>query len=150
MAILHPHGIVGLNDLPEKLRALGEEGAGSEESQALGERGLQRQGLEVQTLENQRLESPASESQTAVKTLPISGLDLKEYLARLERDLIEKALDDSRGVVSRAADRLSIGRTTLVEKMRKYKLPRAGASSVFDDSELQENDAARDPSARLQ
>jgi sigma-54 specific flagellar transcriptional regulator A len=104
----------------------------------------------VQTLEDQGLESPALESQAAVKTLPISGLDLKEYLARLERDLIEKALDDSRGVVSRAADRLSIGRTTLVEKMRKYKLPRAGASSVFDDAELQENDAARDPSARLQ
>ena len=150
MAILHPHGIVGLNDLPEKLRALGEEGAGGEESQVLGERGLKEHGLEVQTLEDQGLESPALVSQAAVKTLPISGLDLKEYLARLERDLIEKALDDSRGVVSRAADRLSIGRTTLVEKMRKYKLPRAGASSVFDDAELQENDAARDPSARLQ
>jgi len=29
---------------------------------------------------------------------------------------------DSRGVVARAADRLNLGRTTLVEKMRKYNL----------------------------
>jgi hypothetical protein len=60
----------------------------------------------------------------------LAGLDLKEYLARLERDLIEKALDDSSGVVTRAADRLSIGRTTLVEKMRKYKLSRLQEDSL--------------------
>jgi hypothetical protein len=71
----------------------------------------------------------------------LAGLDLKEYLARLERDLIEKALDDSSGVVTRAADRLSIGRTTLVEKMRKYKLSRlqedtleAGSNNDLDNT----------------
>ena len=50
------------------------------------------------------------------------GVDLKEYLANLEKDLIGQALDDSGGVVARAADRLNIRRTTLVEKMRKYNL----------------------------
>jgi sigma-54 specific flagellar transcriptional regulator A len=56
--------------------------------------------------------------------LPMNGLDLKEYLANLERNLIEQALDDCSGVVARAADRLNIRRTTLVEKMRKYDMNR--------------------------
>ncbi|MEZ5596665.1 MAG: sigma-54 dependent transcriptional regulator [Pseudomonadales bacterium] len=56
--------------------------------------------------------------------LPVNGLDLKDYLARLERSLIEQALDDADAVVARAADRLHIRRTTLVEKMRKYGITR--------------------------
>ena len=56
--------------------------------------------------------------------LPESGINLKEYLANLEKSLIEQALDDSGGVVARAADRLTIRRTTLVEKLRKYGLQR--------------------------
>jgi sigma-54 specific flagellar transcriptional regulator A len=57
--------------------------------------------------------------------LPINGLDLKDYLGRLERSLIEQALEDTNSVVARAADRLHIRRTTLVEKMRKYGIERA-------------------------
>jgi sigma-54 dependent transcriptional regulator, flagellar regulatory protein len=56
--------------------------------------------------------------------LPLNGLDLKEYLANLEKNLIEQALNDSGGIVARAADRLNIRRTTLVEKMRKYDMQR--------------------------
>ncbi|MCV6625272.1 MAG: sigma-54-dependent Fis family transcriptional regulator, partial [Cellvibrionaceae bacterium] len=56
--------------------------------------------------------------------LPESGINLKEYLANLEKSLIEQALDDCGGVVARAADRLTIRRTTLVEKLRKYGLQR--------------------------
>ncbi len=56
--------------------------------------------------------------------LPEQGIDLKEYLTSLERNLIQQALDDSSGVVARAAERLGIRRTTLVEKMRKYDLQR--------------------------
>ena len=56
--------------------------------------------------------------------LPVNGLDLREYLANLEKSLIEQALSDSGGVVARAADRLGIRRTTLVEKMRKYEMQR--------------------------
>jgi len=56
--------------------------------------------------------------------LPVNGMDLKDYLARLERSLIEQALDDADAVVARAADRLNIRRTTLVEKMRKYRISR--------------------------
>lgn len=56
--------------------------------------------------------------------LPVNGLDMKDYLARLERGLIEQALEDTNSVVARAADRLHIRRTTLVEKMRKYGIER--------------------------
>lgn len=56
--------------------------------------------------------------------LPVNGLDLKDFLARLERSLIEQALDDTGAVVARAADKLHIRRTTLVEKMRKYGISR--------------------------
>ncbi len=56
--------------------------------------------------------------------LPVNGLDLKGYLATLEKNLITQALEDTGFVVARAADRLHIRRTTLVEKMRKYGLQR--------------------------
>lgn len=56
--------------------------------------------------------------------LPVNGLDLKDYLRRLEKNLIEQALVDTDSVVARAADRLHIRRTTLVEKMRKHGLGR--------------------------
>ena len=51
-------------------------------------------------------------------------MDLKEYLGNLEQSLIQQALDDAGGVVARAAERLRIRRTTLVEKMRKYGMSR--------------------------
>ena len=38
--------------------------------------------------------------------------------------VIEQALQDTNSVVARAADRLHIRRTTLVEKMRKYGIER--------------------------
>ena len=56
--------------------------------------------------------------------LPVNGLDLKSHLAALEKNLITQALEDTGFVVARAADRLHIRRTTLVEKMRKYGLQR--------------------------
>ena len=57
--------------------------------------------------------------------LPINGINLKEYLANLEKSLINQALEDTGSVVARAADRLHVRRTTLVEKMRKYGLQRS-------------------------
>lgn len=56
--------------------------------------------------------------------LPSEGLDLREYLAEMEQDLIQQALDAEDGVVARAAERLNVRRTTLVEKMRKYGMSR--------------------------
>jgi sigma-54 specific flagellar transcriptional regulator A len=51
--------------------------------------------------------------------LPEDGLDLREHLLTIERQLIEQALQRSRGTVAKAARLLNLRRTTLVEKMRK-------------------------------
>lgn len=50
--------------------------------------------------------------------------DLKEYLMRVELDLMIKALQANQGIVTRAAKKLGLHRTTLVEKMKKYGLSR--------------------------
>ena len=139
MAILHPHGIVGVSDLPEKLVA----SAGSEDALREGVTSAGFAGL------NSSGETEVNPAQAAPQGLPLAGLDLKEYLARLERDLIEKALDDSSGVVTRAADRLSIGRTTLVEKMRKYKLSRLQDGALENEAD-DGSESAPDSPHRLQ
>jgi sigma-54 dependent transcriptional regulator, flagellar regulatory protein len=54
--------------------------------------------------------------------LPARGLDLKEHLAGIERDLIAAALREADGVVQKAAKSLGLGRTTLVEKIRRHEL----------------------------
>ena len=54
--------------------------------------------------------------------LPEEGFDLKEYLAGIERDMIARALEESNGVVQHAAEILGVGRTTLVEKIRRYQI----------------------------
>jgi sigma-54 specific flagellar transcriptional regulator A len=56
--------------------------------------------------------------------LPADGLCLKSTLAQIENQLIEQALARSGGVVAHAARLLGVGRTTLLEKLRK----RTGAS----------------------
>ncbi len=50
---------------------------------------------------------------------PEEGLDLPRYLASVERDLVHRALDRTRGNRNKAADLLRIKRTTLVEKLRR-------------------------------
>jgi len=108
MAILHPYGVVGVQDLPKKFRHVEE----SDEDfvlPALGNSG----GLSVASIDHTAL-------------LPVNGIDLKEYLTALERSLIQQALDDAGGVVARAAEKLKTRRTTLVEKMRKYGMLRPG------------------------
>lgn len=51
--------------------------------------------------------------------------DVKAHLTEVERQLIQSALDTSDGVVARAAELLGVGRTTLVEKMRRYGIGQA-------------------------
>jgi sigma-54 specific flagellar transcriptional regulator A len=52
--------------------------------------------------------------------LPAGGIDLKQHLADIEISLIQQALDETNGVVAKAARLLNMRRTTLVEKLRKY------------------------------
>ncbi|ASL27214.1 sigma-54-dependent Fis family transcriptional regulator [Azotobacter chroococcum] len=114
MAIMHPYGVIGVQELPKKYRHIeGEDEQGDEG-------GVFEVGLP----------DPAT-----LALLPPEGLDLKDYLAALEQTLIQQALDDSAGVVARAAERLRIRRTTLVEKMRKYGMGRREDGDDQPDSE---------------
>jgi sigma-54 specific flagellar transcriptional regulator A len=47
---------------------------------------------------------------------------LRDMLAEIERRYIEEALSQSEGVIADAARMLSLQRTTLIEKMRKYEM----------------------------
>jgi sigma-54 specific flagellar transcriptional regulator A len=58
----------------------------------------------------------------AVTSIPTSGLDLREHLGNIEKQLIRWALDQTDGTVAHAARLLKLRRTTLVEKLRKYEL----------------------------
>ena len=113
MAIMYPQGVIGVQELPKKFRYV-EEDAGIQE---LREELSERAALLAITAPE---EEPASNG----AQLPSAGLDLREYLAQLEQDLIQQALTAEDGVVARAAERLNIRRTTLVEKMRKYGISR--------------------------
>lgn len=106
MAIMHPFGVVGAQDLPAKYRHV--------------EIKEEEQLIEPETAPTE----PNFVAEGDVALLPENGIDLKEYISGLELSLIQQALDNSGGVVARAADQLAIRRTTLVEKMKKYGLQR--------------------------
>ena len=55
-------------------------------------------------------------------TLPLDGFDLKDHLLQLEQCYIREALARADGTIAGAARLLGMQRTTLVEKLRKYRL----------------------------
>lgn len=97
LAILHPGKILQVSDLPEKVREL----YVSDTSPML-----------------------SKDFEAVITAFPKQGFDLKEYLQALEIYFIRQALERSQGVVQHAANLLQMRRTTLVEKMRKYKMTR--------------------------
>ena len=104
LGIMHPYDVIGVKELPQKYRHV-------EESDEL---------LQIQEMNKQ---APSGfSSLDAPALLPVNGIDLKDYLGNLEKSLIQQALDEAGGVVARAAEKLRIRRTTLVEKVRKYGL----------------------------
>ncbi|MDY6813338.1 MAG: sigma-54 dependent transcriptional regulator [Pseudomonadota bacterium] len=111
LAILHPFGVVDIGDLPARYR----EHAGDIEQAPV---------LELPT------GGGGTAADGAMPRLPREGLDLKEHLTSVEVSLIRQALESSNGVVSRAAKLLNVGRTTLVEKMRKYGMSRDEATNA--------------------
>lgn len=115
MAIMFPYGVAGVRDLPAKFKYIQEEDLieGGEHSSD-----------ELSSL-HAVVNMASMVSMDANPLLPHDGIDLKEYIASLEKSLIQQALDNASGVVARAADKLQIRRTTLVEKMRKYELNRS-------------------------
>ena len=65
------------------------------------------------------VQATPQETSTPFVDFPEDGLDLPRYLASIERDLIQRALDRTEGNRNRAADLLRIKRTTLVEKLKR-------------------------------
>ncbi len=119
MAIMHPYGVIGVVELPKKFRYVDDEDE------------------QMDSLRSDMEERVAINGHTpdfgATAMLPPEGLDLKDYLGNLEQGLIQQALDDANGIVARAAERLRIRRTTLVEKMRKYGMSRKEGDEQADD-----------------
>ena len=117
MSITHPHGVVGENDLPAKIKA-----------NALSE----NTGLELKDLDERSIQAVCSVPVTSNIAIdapqinfPAEGFDLKTYIANIEIKIIQDALDNTNGVIAQAAKTLGLRRTTLAEKMRKYHIVRS-------------------------
>lgn len=111
LAILYPRKTVKWSDLPDKFRPNGEMFVDSVGS-AVGE--------------SADLTAPVDPA-----VLPMDGIDLRPYLASIERNLMTQALTQSEWVVARAAKLLNLQRTTLVEKMRKFEIQRPEELTEF-------------------
>jgi sigma-54 specific flagellar transcriptional regulator A len=110
MVIMHPYGVVDVQDLPEKFRPAG--------------------AIHQAETEAAKFDPHLAPMEPIVSTrLPREGIDLKEHISNLECTLIKQALDEAGGVVAHAAKRLNMRRTTLVEKLRKYGLQRTESMS---------------------
>jgi sigma-54 specific flagellar transcriptional regulator A len=120
MAIMHPYGVIGVAELPKKFRYV------DDDDEQLSDT------LFSDMEERVAINNNAPDFSVAAM-LPPEGLDLKDYLGGLEQGLIQQALDDANGIVARAAERLRIRRTTLVEKMRKYGMSRRDGEEQAED-----------------
>lgn len=97
LAVIRPNSEIKYSDLPRPLR----------------------RDEELSVVLSDNLSTDSVQGRTA---FPSGGLDLKQHLAAIESNMIRSALDQSDGVVQKAAELLGLGRTTLVEKIRRHKL----------------------------
>lgn len=130
LLILYANKIVDLADLPIKYRYLDSEGDVIEKVQYSPE---QEAFAERDALCGMFEDAPmAAESEVFDDSLgflghlPVDGINLKDKLNEFEIEMIRQALDSQDGVVSHAAELLSMRRTTLVEKIKKYGLNKEG------------------------
>ena len=68
--------------------------------------------------EVQEAEEPAL---SAALALPDEGLDLDQFISRIERELIQRSLERTGGNKGQAAKLLNVKRTTLVEKIKRLE-----------------------------
>ena len=143
LAILFPSQTITATDLPERYRnAAGVGWLGSEmridarpaplDAPASSREPAALPAAEAQSESNSESEcesepDTARESDAVVyemldTALPRGGIDLKDHMSAIEIGLIRKALEEADGTVAGAARLLRIRRTTLVEKLRKYRL----------------------------
>jgi sigma-54 specific flagellar transcriptional regulator A len=109
LAILFPNGVVGVSELPSRFQHVAEP---NPERYVADQSVVPSAPVSFQSVE------------PSLDLLPEEGVDLKAHLEMIEKALIEQSLTVNDGVVARAAELLTIRRTTLVEKMRKYGMQR--------------------------
>ncbi len=120
MGIINPNALIDETDLPEKFQAyIIPEGFVLEDIQ---EKTITVDEQPEEKIEEADTENISAEVTSVVSQLPEHGMDLKEYLSDMEVNLIQQALSECNGVVAHAAKLLTMRRTTLVEKLRKYEL----------------------------
>lgn len=100
ICILYPNKLIAKHDLPEKFH--------------------------TSIIQTTSVIADMSETIIIKKPIINENFDLKEHLVQIEIALIEESLQSVNWVVSRAARKLGLQRTTLIEKMRKYKLTKNG------------------------
>ncbi|MEP5765375.1 MAG: sigma-54 dependent transcriptional regulator [Halieaceae bacterium] len=116
LAILHPASTVGVNELPPRYHGPGS----SARSQHVRSASQAPSPAEPDTSPDPRHLLHPQET-----GLPEAGVNLKEHLVSIERNLVMDALDQSNWVVAKAAKLLGLQRTTLVEKMRKLGISKS-------------------------
>src|SRR5215475_9620890 len=77
-----------------------------------------RSQIDVQDLPPEIQQTHDTFPSTAI-TLPENGLDLAEYVGRIEKELIQLSLERTGGNKGQAAKLLNLKRTTLVEKLKR-------------------------------
>ena len=145
LAILYPDQTVTADDLPERYRTSGtgswmnggmsvvqrparpiEGGPFALTSEAIYSHEAacddEKSADEVLADEECSDEESADQARGSGPRLKSGGIDLKDHLSAIEIGLIRKALEEADGTVAEAARLLKIRRTTLVEKLRKYRL----------------------------
>ncbi|WP_404399899.1 sigma-54 dependent transcriptional regulator [Idiomarina seosinensis] len=120
LSIMHPDQLVDVQNLPPKYQHvdyLPEEPEFPDEL-------LEREALNSIFADDDFDETDSQEDADRLlgSELPDAGVNLKDMLSELEVEMIKQALEKTDGVVAKAAELLSMRRTTLVEKMKKYQI----------------------------
>jgi sigma-54 specific flagellar transcriptional regulator A len=122
LAILFPAQTITAADLPDRYRGSAGVWLGSEVRIDATQAQEPERETEPETEAVQERESDAVVYEMMDAELPRGGIDLKDHMSAIEIGLIRKALEEADGTVAGAARLLRIRRTTLVEKLRKYRL----------------------------
>ena len=125
LAILFPDHIITAEDLPERYRSVGSAGWSGGGVTVMPPivsiaDEAPRAAARVADEFDDDLAGELLDGEEAA--MPRGGIDLKDHLSAIEIGLIRKALEEADGTVAGAARLLNIRRTTLVEKLRKYRL----------------------------
>ena len=148
LLILHPNEVIDISDLPAKYRgdqiqddpvaereALLEAFTCTDEFDSVDDNfdmdfdeSLVASDLDSEQAAQKRAELPdlpvirdeEDMAQAFIPRLSSDGVNLKDMIMDIEISMIKQALEQTNGVVTKAAETLGLRRTTLIEKMKKY------------------------------